>query len=273
MIGIPVTKEIISAGFEVTVLVRDISKAKKIFGNNVKYIHGDLENKNSINTSLHNADAVYINLSTTAAHKEYEFTPEIMGLYNVLESAKKNNVKQVLYLSSFLARNYKGTWWVMKAKKSGIEKVKNSGIPYTIFYPSNFMENFEGNMREGNKLNSIGKSVNKAWWIAGEDFGKQVATALKSEKSLNKEYSMQGLEGFTMSEAAATYTKNYKMGRLKIANLPMGMAKFLALFIKPLKFAVPLMEIMNNNVETFEAQKTWDELGQPKISLSDFAKR
>jgi len=45
----------------------------------------------------------------------------------------------VAYLSSFLARNYKGNWWVMSAKKKGIAKVKNSGVPYTIFYPSNFI--------------------------------------------------------------------------------------------------------------------------------------
>lgn len=273
MIGTPVTKEIIKAGFNVTLLVRNIDKAKEIFGENVTYILGDLENLESLNQSMQNADAIYINISTTAEHKENQFNPEVIGLNNILEMAKKNGVKQVAYLSSFIARNYKGNWWVMNAKKSGIEKLKNSGIPYTIFYPSNFMENFENGMIDGNKINTIGKSVNKAWWISGEDFGKQVANALKSENSLNKEYPVQGLESFTMMEAAKVYAKNYNKAQLKVANLPLGLAKFLAHFVKPLKFVVPLMEVINNNVETFEAQKTWDELGKPQISLAEFAKK
>lgn len=273
MIGTPVTKELINAGFEVTALVRNPEKARTIFGEKVKYISGDLENIASLDEALQNADAVYINISTTPEHKENQFNPEIMGLHNILVSAKKNKVKQILFLSSFLARNYKGNWWVMKAKKDGISKVKQSGIPYTIFYPSNFMENFANGMVDGNKINTIGKSTNKAWWISGEDFGRQVANALKSENSLNKEYPVQGLEAFTMTEASKIYAENYKKATLKTANLPMGMAKFLSIFVKPLKFVVPLMEIMNNNVETFEAQKTWDELGKPTVILADFAKK
>lgn len=273
MIGTPVTKELINNNFEVTLLVRNIEKAKKIFGEKPNYIQGDLENTESLDKAMQKADVVYINISTTPEHKENQFNPEIMGLHNILVSAKKNNVKQVAFLSSFLARNYQGNWWVMKAKKNGIAKVKNSGIPYTIFYPSNFMENFANGMVDGNKINTIGKSTNKAWWISAEDFGRQVANALKSENSLNKEYPVQGLEAFTMTEASKIYAENYEKSALKTANLPMGMAKFLAIFVKPLKFVVPLMEIMNNNVETFEAQKTWDELGKPQLTLANFAKK
>lgn len=271
MIGIPVTYELIKAGFEVTALVRNIEKAKQIFPIGVIFVKGDIQNINDISNALKNADAVYINISTTASDKENEFNPEIGGLDNILSALKTSSVKQVAYLSSFLARNYTGNWWVMNAKKQGITKIKNCGIPYSIFYPSNFMENFKGGMKDGKKINTIGKSTEKAWWIAGEDFGKQVANALKAEKSLSREYPVQGLEGLTMTEASKVYADNYTSEKLGVANLPMGMAKFLALFIKPLKFVVPLMQVMNSNKETFEAQKTWNELGKPTITLNQFA--
>lgn len=273
MIGIPVTNELIKAGFEVTALVRNIEKAKQIFPIGVIFVKGDIQNINDISNALKNADAVYINISTTANDKENEFNPEIGGLDNILTALKASSVKHVAFLSSFLARNYTGNWWVMNAKKQGITKIKNCGVPYTIFYPSNFMENFKGGMKDGKKINTIGKSTEKAWWIAGEDFGKQVANALKSELSLNREYPVQGLEALTMVEAAKVYADNFSSEKLSVANLPMGMAKFLSLFIKPLKFVVPLMEIMNSNKETFEAQKTWDELGKPTITLNQFAKK
>ncbi len=274
MIGIPVTNELINAGFEVTALVRNVEKAKQIFQNkNVRFVKGDIRQVSDIAESFKNADAVYINISTTASDQEQAFNPEMGGLDNILEALKTSSVKQVAYLSSFLARNYQGNWWVMRAKKEGIVKIKNNGIPYTIFYPSNFMENFEGGMKDGKKINTIGKSDEKAWWIAGKDFGRQVANAFNTEKALNAEYPVQGLEPLTMSEAAKIYAENYGKEQLSVANLPMFMAKFLAIFVKPLKFVVPLMQVMNNNHETFEAQKTWDELGKPSLTLSQFAKK
>jgi uncharacterized protein YbjT (DUF2867 family) len=203
MIGIPVTKELIKNGFNVTALVRNTEKAKTIFPKGVTFIKGDLNDKNSIAEALKNAEGLYISISTRANDKEYKFNPEINGLENILEVAKNApDLKQISYLSSLLARNYQGDWWVFKAKKSSIKHIKQSGLPYTIFYPSNFMENFTAGMRRANTINYIKTSVNnKAWWIAGEDFGKIVSNAFKTSESINKEFPVQGPEALTMKEA------------------------------------------------------------------------
>jgi uncharacterized protein YbjT (DUF2867 family) len=270
MIGIPVTKELINAGFDVTALVRNIEKAKQIFPNGVNFVKGDIEDKNSIANSLKNAECVYINISTRPTDKENKFNPEMHGIDNILWAIKQSQIKQVAYLSSFLARNYKGNWWVMKAKQECITKVKNCNIPYTIFYPSNFMENFLNGMKRGNKISTIGRSENKAWWISGEDFGKQVANSFNTEKSLNKEYSVQGIESLTTHEAARKFVENYAKEKLSVSSMPLGMLKFIGLFAPQMKNIANLMEVMINNVETFEAQQTWNELGKPTKTIKDF---
>lgn len=273
MIGIPVTKELIKTGFEITALVRNVEKAKQMFPTGkVHFVNGDLQNIAKISEALKNADAVYISISSSPNDKENEFNPEMHGLDNILSALKTSSVKQVGFLSSFLARNYTGDWWVMNAKKQAINKIKNCGIPYTIFYPSNLMENLTGGLRDGNKINIIGKSTEKSWWISGEDFGKIVAKSFETEKALNMEYSVQGLEAMTTLEATNTYIENYTKEKLKIVKLPMIMAMCLSLFVKPLKFVVPLIDIMNKNKETFEAEKTWDDLGKPSIKINQFAK-
>jgi uncharacterized protein YbjT (DUF2867 family) len=273
MIGIPVTKELLKVGFEITALVRNVVKARQIFPTGkIHFVNGDLQNLAEISEALKDADAVYISISSSPNDKENEFNPEMHGFDNIISALKTSSVKQVGFLSSFLARNYNGDWWVMNAKKQAIDKIKNCGIPYTIFYPSNLMENFTGGMRDGNKINVIGKSTEKSWWIAGEDLGKIVAKSFETEKALNKEYSVQGLEAMTTLEATNAYIENYTKEKLKIAKLPMGMAKFLSLFVKPLKFVVPLIDTMNKNKERFESQKTWDDLGKPSIRISQFAK-
>lgn len=272
MIGIPVTKELIKAGYEVTALVRNIDKAKQIFPDNIKFVKGDLNDKSSIAEAMKNAEGLYINISTTPNDKENSFSAEVGGLDNIIEIAKSSNLKQVVYLASLLARNYKGNWWVMNAKKDGISKIKNSGLPYTIFYPSNFMENFNSGMKQGKKITIMGNPILKAWWIAGEDFGKIVSNAFKNEKCINREYPAQGLEAYNMLEAADVFVKYYSKETLTVSKAPMGLMKFLSIFISPLKFVIKLMVVMLNNVETFESQETWNELGKPKITLSDFAK-
>lgn len=273
MIGTPVTKELVKAGFEVTAFVRNVEKEKHVFPSGVNFIQGDLQNKAKISEAIKNADAVYISISSTPNDKEKEFNPEMGGMDNIIAALKTSSVKQVGYLSSFLARNYKGDWWVMNAKKQAIQKIKNSNIPYTIFYPANFMQNFNGGMRDGKKINIIGTSTEKSWWIDAEDFGKQVANAFKTEKALNKEYSVQGLEPLTTAEAASIFVKNHSIEKLTITKLPIGAAKVLSIFVKPLRFVVPLITVMNNNRETFEAQTTWDELGKPTISVEQFANK
>lgn len=272
MVGRPVTNELLKAGFELTALVRDVDKAKKIFPKGVFFVKGDIENRDEISSALRNADTVYISIAISAQDKQGEFSSETGGLDNILSAVKSSPVKRVTFLSSLIARNYTGNWWVMNAKKSAITKVKNCGIPYTIFYPSTLMDNFNNGMRDGNKINTIGKSIEKAWWIAGEDFGRQVANSFKINDNLNKEYPVQGPEPLTTQEAAKIYVEYSSVENLSIANLPMGVAKFLALFVKPLKFVVPFMEVVNNNKETFESQKTWDELGKPTITLIRYAK-
>jgi uncharacterized protein YbjT (DUF2867 family) len=273
MIGMPVTQELIKAGFEITAFVRNIEKETHIFPSGVHFVQGDLKNKADISNAIKDADAVYISISSGPNDKENGFNPEAGGVDNIIAVLKTSSVKQVGFLSSFLARNYDGDWWAMNAKKQATQKIKNSGIPYTIFYPSNFMQNFNGGMRDGKKINIIGASNEKSWWIDAEDFGKQVANAFRTEKSLNREYAVQGLEPLTTAEATLIFVENHTKEKLTIAKLPMGVAKFLSFFVKPLRYAVPLIKVMNNNKETFEAQQTWEELGKPTITVGKFARK
>ena len=274
LIGVPVTKALLKTGFKVTALVRDVDKARQMFPTGVHFIKGDLNNKTAIAEATKTAEGVYINLNSTFNDKENEFNAEREGLDNIISVLKNSSIKQVAFLSSFLARDYKGSWWVMKMKKEAISKVKNSGLHYTIFYAASFMENLENSMRDGKKINTIGKPDSKlSWWIASEDFANQVAKAFTLERAIGKEYSIQGLKGLTTTNAIQTYVKNYKKEQLKIANLPIGIGKFLALFVKPLKFAIPLIETINNDNEKFEAEQTWKELGKPQIDIESFAKK
>ena len=144
MLGQPVTQEFINAGFEVSILARDINKAKKVFGTSVQVVHGNIKDPDTIRQLLNGKDGLYMNLSVDQKSRNVDFQPEREGLDNILKISKETDIKRIGYLSS-LVQFYQGkngfNWWVFNIKQAAIEKIKKSGIAYSIFYPSTFNRN------------------------------------------------------------------------------------------------------------------------------------
>ena len=272
MLGKPVTIELLNAGYEVTALVRNVEKASRELPEGIHLVEGDLQNTNAIKEVLEGAEGVYISIANTYKDKENQFNAEHHGLDNILRVAKQCNIKQVSLLSSFLARNYQGDWWIFKNKKSCIDRIKGSGVPYTIFYASSFMENITSGMLRGNSVSTVKSELNnKSFWISARDFGKQVANAFNTDQALNNEYAAQGLKDFTMEEAAIEYAKHYSKAKLKVSFTPRWIMTTLSVFNPMIKFMAKMSEVNISTNETFEAQKTWNELGQPTTTISLFA--
>lgn len=272
MLGKPVTIELLKAGYIVTALVRNIEKARKEPPKGIHFVQGDLQNMDAIKKALTGADGAYISIDNTYKDKENQFNAEQHGLDNILTVAKQLNIKQVSLLSSFLARNYQGDWWIFKTKKSSISRVKDSGVSYTIFYASSFMENITSSMLRGNSVSTVKSDLNnKSFWVSGNDFGKQVANAFNTDLAINKEYAAQGLQDFTMEEAAIEFSKNYTKRILKVSITPRGVMSLLSIFSPMIKFMAKMSEVNINTHETFEAQETWDELGKPTTTIALFA--
>ncbi len=275
MLGKPVTKELLKAGFEITAMVRNPEKAKEQLPQGVKLLKGDLNNPSEIENALQDADFVYINLSVLPESRVNDFQPEREGFENLMMALKKANIKRVAYCAS-LVQHYQGVngfnWWVFDIKEKAIQLIKESGIPYTLFYPSSFMENFAtGGYRQGKRVVLAGKSKFKMYFISGEDFGRQVARSFEILDTENKEYAVQGLEAMTSDEAANVFVKHYQKEKLSISKAPLGLLKFFGNFIRKLNYGSKIIESLNKYEEKFESETTWQELGKPQITLKDFA--
>lgn len=271
----PVVKELVNANFAVTAMVRNPEKAREELTTDVNLIKGDIFSKSDLEKAIAGQDAIYLNLSVKPEESKKALHTETDGLKNVIEVARKQGIQRIAMISS-LVQNHQGQdgfdWWVFDVKRQSIRILQNGEIPYTIFYPSSFMENFMDNYRQGNKLLLAGKSLHKMWFIAGHDYGRQVAKSFQILKNENKEFSVQGLEGFTAEEACLVYQKNYTKTKLSISKAPLGLLKFLGIFIKKLKYGAKILEALNHYPEVFESEHTWDELGKPTITLAAFAK-
>ncbi len=273
MLGQPVAKELINGGFDVTLLARDPGKMEKLFPG-VKIIQGDLFDRASLKKAFTGQHIVYLNLSATQNSKEKNLQPEREGITNVIAIARETGIHRIAYLSS-LVKNYQGMngfhWWLFDIKQKAVESIRSSGISYSIFYPSSFMETLDKLMLRGKKLMLVKGSVAKIWFVAASDYGKQVANALRIAGNSNHEYTIQGETGYDWNEAAHVFIDNYKPGA-KIAAAPLGLLKFLGLFSQKINYGARIFEAMNNYPEKFESQKTWKDLGAPKITLEEYVK-
>jgi len=273
-LGRPVAHALVKEGFFVTALVRDEAKAKNLLPAAVTLQVGDLDNPADLDQLFKDQDAVYINLNLNPSFKQNDPHPEREGLQKILAAAKKANLRRVGLISS-LVKNYQGMdgfhWWVFDMKLAAVEMVRNCSIPYTIFYPSTFMENFETNYKRGNRILLAGKSIAPQWFIAGEDYGRQVARSFRHLTAENKEYNAQGPAPYTTGQAADIYLMNNPNKNLTLSKAPLGMLRFLGKFIPQIHYGAHIIEALNNYSETFVSEDTWRELGKPEITLEKYA--
>ena len=148
--------------------------------------------------------------------------------------------------------------------------LKSSGIPYMIFRPTWFMESLDMMIQNG-KANVMGKQPLKIHWISAKDFAKQLSSAYAIEESLNQEFYSYGPEKFTLKEALEQYIKVRHPNIKKVANVPFGLLKFIALITgnKELKNIIPMFEYFEKTKEVGSSDDTNSLLGQPSITLSD----
>jgi hypothetical protein len=272
MLGLPVTKAFINAGFEVSLLVRNVDKTKTMFGSQVRIVKGDLKDTKCLKELLNGQDAVYLNLSVEQSSGKNDFQAEREGLKNILQIAKNSNIKRVGYLSS-LVQFYTGiNWWVLDIKKEAVKNIKQSGLHYSIFYPSTFMESFDqGAYRQGNSINLAGTSKYPMYLISGADYGKQVVKAFELDNG-NNDYVVQGQDGYIADDAAKLFADNYKKAKIKVVKLPFGLLKFFGRLTKKFNYAANIVDALNNYPEKFEAEKTWQDLGKPQTKFIDYIK-
>src|SRR5262245_22442628 len=192
MLGIPVIGELVKSGLEVTALVRNLDRARRALPAQTKLVQADAADADSLERGLAGQDAVYLSLSIPPGERKDDFHAEAEGLDNILAAARARGLRRIAYLSALIHDGDAKGWWVIEVWRKAIAKIKGSGIPYTIFYPSNFMETLPQRHGMGRFLVLIGTARRPNYWIAAADFGKQVAMSFQLDEAANREFVIQG---------------------------------------------------------------------------------
>ncbi|GAB2574591.1 SDR family oxidoreductase [Spirosoma areae] len=274
MLGHPVAHELLNAGFSIRIIARDVVKTRAMFPT-VDVMAGDVRDQPGLVHALQNIDTVYLNLSIRQDEKPTDFHIEAEGLTNILEAAQQADVRRIAYLSSLVMR-YQGMngfrWWAFEIKQEAVRLIKASGIPYSIFYPSCFMDSLAETQRMGRFILLVGRSAVKPWYVSAHDYGKQVARAFQlAQAGQCQEYVIQGPEAITQHEAADRFVAAYANEKLSVLTTPPFLMKLGRPFSAQADYGWHITEALNNYPESFEAEQTWADLGKPETTIEQFA--
>ena len=269
MLGKPVTVALLEAGFEVTALVRKPDEARRVLPAETQIVAADVRDEASLRRGLDGQDALYLNLSVAPTERRGDFHTEQQGLEHILAAARSAAIKRIGYLSAMI-HDSPSHWWVLEVWGNALARIKGSGIPYTIFYPTNFMETLPQRHMLGGTFVMTGWSRNRSYWIAGRDFGRQVARSFAIPEAANREYVVQGPEPMTYNEAARRYVRAAAIPRL--LTLPLFFIDIAGIVSPSMRFNGRMMRTVLRYPERFEAQDTWRDLGRPATTIEEFGR-
>lgn len=212
-LGMEICRQLATGGKKVSGLVRKSSAAEKTTALKqwgVRLVEGDLKDRASIKNALHGIDTVISTASSTFSRAEGDSiqTVDNEGQSNLVDEAKAAGVKHFVFVSfSFLPQAFP----LQTAKRRAEDKIKASGMSYSIIKPSFFMEAWLspaiGFDFPNAKATIYGEGKNKISWIAIADVAAFTVAAVDNPAARNKTLEIGGPEALSPLEVVAIFEK------------------------------------------------------------------
>ncbi|BDD03985.1 SDR family oxidoreductase [Aureibacter tunicatorum] len=275
-LGLPITKQLSQKGIQVKAVVRDVESAKKKLPKGVEVVYGDVSDKASLASALIGSETIYLNLNTTNWNESAPFQPEREGIINVIDTGKVLGVKHIMQIvgidlshPEFATKGME--YKTNRIRKPAIEHLKNSGIHYTYFHCSVFLDSFPTFIQDED-FGIIGDHKHPVYFTNTTDLAENISNAIGNEKAYNRSFTVQGTEGISFPEAAKRFASVYNP-KIQVSEYPMETIKHLGL---PSKEYEEFMEHMLSYVEQLKEEQvsetTWEILGKPSLSIEEFTR-
>ncbi|ASL49031.1 NAD(P)H azoreductase (plasmid) [Burkholderia sp. AD24] len=273
-LGAPVVEEL-AKSFQVRAIVRSPDKAKTKLPPNVEIVQGDLRDIPSLCAGLDGMDAIYINLATETVDLNLPFYEEREGVENLIAATQGLDIQYIAKIGALGAyppalRTIKNNMVPNLIRMEGHTTIAASGIPYTFFAPTHFMELLP-NMIDKQVLQWIGNTSVKIYWISAADYGRQVVKAFQSAEAMPEHCPIQGPEALPVKQAMEQFVQHYD-SKLKIRIAPLWVIRALGLFSPRMKFVAHLFAYFGSHEDPFYADQTWRDLGKPTTTIEMFAR-
>jgi uncharacterized protein YbjT (DUF2867 family) len=204
MLGQPVTHCLVESGYPARILVRNIEKARQMFGDSVEIVRGDAREREDIRGALAGCDAVHISLPPDS---------ELTAMQHVTDLGKTEPLERITYISATTARQ-ENRWFELVDVKMRTEAILGqSGIANTVFCPTWAMETMHNFVRDDRAVMIISKHPPPLHFLAAADLGCMVAASYEDNRALGKRLFVHGPEAVTLPNAFERFVKACHPGK------------------------------------------------------------
>ncbi|MBN1586449.1 MAG: NAD(P)H-binding protein [Candidatus Omnitrophica bacterium] len=270
LLGRPVAQRLLSDGFEVRVLARDPAKARRFFSQQYEVVAGDVEDPASLVQAMTGCEGLHISLAGYGPEMTYRI--EHLGTANLVEAAVANGLRRITYLSgaTVCAQN---RWYPnINAKLKAEAAIEASGIPFTIFRATWFMESLP-KFVQGNRALIPGAQAHPRHWVAAGDYARMLSRAYGTAAVANKRLYVFGPQAHTMFEAVSQYCR-WLRPDIKTMHVPLWLGEVRA-FAKQdslLRAQIATMRYFNQSPEQGNPAEANALLGVPEINLEQWCR-
>jgi uncharacterized protein YbjT (DUF2867 family) len=268
MLGEPVARRLASEGYTVRVFSRSAESARRKFGAGFEVVQGNVLDVPSLELAMKGCVGVHVNLD---GHGDWTLEPR--GACNVALAAARHEIRRITLISG-ASTCEENTWFPMtKAKFDAENAIRASGIPFTIFRCTMFMELVPTFVREG-KAMILGKQLLPWHWVASDDYAAMVSKSYATAAAAGKTLYVYGPEPLTMEQAVEFYRAACAPDA-KLTRVPFGILSIMAMFpgrTELRRVGLPLMRYFSKVRETGDPTEADELLGKPKITLAEWCR-
>jgi len=206
LLGSEVCRLLAAEGKAVRALVRptsDQTKVAQLESLNVEVARGDLKNPSTLASACRGVNAVISTASSTLSRQDGDSiqTVDLEGQLNLVDAAKAANVSHFV-LVSFPQTDVE--FPLQSAKRVVEDRLKSSGLTYTILQPTFFMEVWLSPALGFDAANAqaqiYGTGENKLSWISYKDVAKFAVLSLDNPEASNAVIQLGGPEALSPLE-------------------------------------------------------------------------
>ena len=264
-IGREVTKHLAGQGASVRAAVRDRTKARKQFGDEIELVAFTFEDKGGFADALENVEKVF--LLPPLIPNQVEVTNAFV------DAAQSAGVRHIVKLSAIGVGTE--TFAVGDWHAANECHIRNSGLEFTFLRPNSFMQNFINYFPPHDGVIYLPWGNGRASFVDARDIAAVAVRALTTEVHKNKIYTLTGPTALSIDEVA--HTLSDVAGReIKYVDVPESAARDAMLNAAMAGWQVDsLMELHAINKENRWSAITsdvQDVTGKPPIDFRQFAR-
>lgn len=267
MLGEPVARRLLADGWRVRCLARDVARARARLGAGFEYVQADVTRPDTLDAAFDGCAVVHLNLRGGNTLASYE-TQEVQGAAHCAAAARRHGLRRISYLSGSGRRGPEYERWFPVRVKAVVEaSLAASGVPWTSFRATHFMESLPLFVRDG-RAAVLGRQPHRLHYLAAADYAAQASRALEHEGCANRALHLWGPEAWTMRDALARYLAATHPG-MKAGTLPLPVARVIAALTRnaDLRFAAELFAAFAAIGEAGDPAEANRLLGAPATTL------